>query len=70
MFNFNYKLQRLKNDVKTWEKKKKSLRTKELAEIDQAIFTLLSSQLSIILSDKDTHSLIVLKSKKNSLLAH
>ena len=37
MFDFNFKLQRLKNDVKTWEKNKNTLRTKEISEIDQAI---------------------------------
>ena len=70
MFNFNYKLQRLKNEVKTWEKKKNRLRTKELAEIDIAIVALLSSHPSGILSDVDTQSLVVLKSRKDSLLAH
>ena len=70
MLNFNYKLQRLKNEVKTWEKKKNTLRTKELAEIDLAIGSLLTSQPSGILSDADTQSLVVLKRRKDSLLAH
>ena len=30
MFDFSFKLQRLKNDVKTWEKLKNTLITKEI----------------------------------------
>ena len=46
------------------------MRTKEISEIDQAIFTLLSSQHSSILSKKETQSLVVLKRRKDSLLSH
>ena len=54
MLNFNYKLQRLKNEVKTWEKNKNRLRTKELIEIDLSIVALLSSHPFGIVSDADT----------------
>ena len=70
MFNINFKLQRLKNEVKTWEKEKNRQRTKELAEINLAIVSLLSSHPSGILYVADTQSLVVLRSRKDSLLSH
>ena len=70
MFDFSYKLQRLKNTIKTWEKQKTTLRAKEISEIDLAILTLLSSHHSGILTEEASSSLILLKSRKDSLLAH
>ena len=51
-------------------KKEKQAEDKELAEIDLAIGSLFISQPSGILSNVDTQSLVVLKSRKDSLLAH
>ena len=70
MFDFSFKLQRLKNDVKTWEKRKNALRTKEINEVDHAIHILLTSHPSGILSLEASSSLTLLKSRKDSLLSH
>ena len=70
MFDVSYKLQRLKNIFKTWEKQKSTLRAKEISEIDLAILTLLSSHHFSILTKEATYSLLLLKSRKDSLLAH
>ena len=70
MFEFSYKLQRLKNTVKTWEKQKSTLRAKEISEIDLAILTLLLSHHSGIHTEEATSSLLLLKARKDSLLAH
>ena len=70
MSTLTFKLKRLKQTVKAWEKNMKQTQAKESKDVDLAIHSLLSSHISVILSFNEASLLSHLKSRKESLLAH
>ena len=60
----SFKLQRLKDNVKDWEKRTTLARTKEAKEIDSTILDLLSFRISRILTIDEATLLSQLKDRK------
>ena len=67
MSSLTYKLKRLKETIKAWEKGMKQSKAKAILEVDQDINSLVS-QASGILSVFESSQLSSLKAKKDSLL--